>query len=149
MDGGYADKSPKNLESPSRIKGTRRKLDFSVLFISMAWLVGTVGQSNYAAANGFMDDFVEYRRQQGLVASVLNLGVVEDIGCVSREPALLGRVWFTAGRLIQEGTVLETLHAASSETSLRDCRPTSSIMAIGVSSTTPLRALCDSSLGRP
>ncbi|KAL3449932.1 hypothetical protein BJX65DRAFT_305943 [Aspergillus insuetus] len=129
------------------LKEHDEKLDFFVLFSSMAGLVGTVGQSNYAAANAFMDAFVQYRRQQGLVASVINLGVVEDIGCVSREPALLGRVRFTAGRLIQEGTVLEALHAAlchsrpnPSETSLRDCRPTSNIMAIGLSSTKPLSA---------
>ncbi|KAF3384455.1 Compactin diketide synthase mokB [Penicillium rolfsii] len=125
-----------------------QNLEFFVLFSSMAGLVGTVGQANYAAANSFMDAFVQYRRQQGLVASVLNLGVVEDIGCVSREPALLGRVKFTAGRLIQERTVIEALHvalcqsrpAAQEDGGPNDSQPTSNVMAIGVNSTKPLSA---------
>ena len=44
---------------------------------------GWHGQSNYATANTFLYGFANYRRAQGLAASVLDLGPVEDIGFVS------------------------------------------------------------------
>lgn len=128
------------------MKEHEANLDFFVLFSSMASLVGTVGQSNYAAANSFLDSFAQYRRQCGLVASVLNLGAVEDIGCVHRDPAVLNRAKFTAARLIQEDIVLDALHAAilhgkpSYQGRGRGIRLSSSVMAIGVSSTKPLSA---------
>ena len=39
-------------------------LDFKVLFSSVASQLGNVGQSDYAAANGFMDEFAIYRNRQ-------------------------------------------------------------------------------------
>ncbi|WP_035093859.1 beta-ketoacyl reductase, partial [Aquimarina macrocephali] len=41
-------------------------LDFLVLFSSVASLIGNVGQSDYAVANGFMDQFASYRNQMVL-----------------------------------------------------------------------------------
>ncbi|NOT89845.1 MAG: SDR family NAD(P)-dependent oxidoreductase [Lysobacter sp.] len=39
-------------------------LDFFVVFSSIASAMGSVGQSDYAAANGFMDHFIQYRRER-------------------------------------------------------------------------------------
>jgi len=40
------------------------KLDFFAMFSSLSALIGTPGQSDYAAGNAFMDGFVEYREKR-------------------------------------------------------------------------------------
>lgn len=46
-----------------------KDLDFFVLFSSACGLMGYYGQSNYASANTFMDAFVQYRQNLGLLVS--------------------------------------------------------------------------------
>jgi hypothetical protein len=70
-----------NLHKASLILPT--PLDFFVMFASQNGLHGWHGQSNYAAANTLLDGFAQYRRDQGLAASVIDIGPVEDIGFVS------------------------------------------------------------------
>lgn len=59
-------------------------LDFFVLFSSLAYTLGNPGQSNYAAANGFMEGFARERRAKGQAASVISLGVVGRVGYLAR-----------------------------------------------------------------
>ncbi|SCO56459.1 fusarin C cluster-polyketide synthase/NRPS [Fusarium fujikuroi] len=74
-----------------KVKGTQnlhellldQKLDFFIMFSSLASVVGNRGQANYAASNLFMSAIAEQRRAKGLAASVMHIGMVLGVGYVS------------------------------------------------------------------
>ncbi|KAJ5683110.1 type I iterative polyketide synthase [Penicillium macrosclerotiorum] len=55
-------------------------LDFFVALSSVAGVIGNRGQAAYAAANVFLDGFMEYRRSQGLPGTSIDLTAVRDVG---------------------------------------------------------------------
>ncbi|MBX9679350.1 MAG: SDR family NAD(P)-dependent oxidoreductase [Gemmataceae bacterium] len=59
-------------------------LDFFVMLSSISSALGFYGQVNYAAANFFEDALAHLRRQRGLAASAINLGVMGQYAGLSR-----------------------------------------------------------------
>ena len=51
-----------------------------VVFSSVASILGTAGQSNYVAANSFLDKLIEYRRALGLPGLSINWGAWSEVG---------------------------------------------------------------------
>ncbi|MGB5633023.1 MAG: SDR family NAD(P)-dependent oxidoreductase, partial [Waterburya sp.] len=56
------------------------KLDFFVMFSSVASLIGSPGQSNYSVANAGLDAIARYRRSLNLTALSINWGAWGDSG---------------------------------------------------------------------
>ena len=58
----------------------KHNLEHFVMFSSVASVFGTHGQSNYAAANSFLDNLATFRRKQGLCSLSINWGPWANIG---------------------------------------------------------------------
>ncbi|PWY83831.1 hypothetical protein BO94DRAFT_519435 [Aspergillus sclerotioniger CBS 115572] len=67
-------------------------LDFFILLSSLAGIIGTVSQANYAAGNTFQDAFAAYRRSLGQRAISLNLGWMREVGIVAEQEKYMSRV---------------------------------------------------------
>jgi acyl transferase domain-containing protein/NADPH:quinone reductase-like Zn-dependent oxidoreductase/acyl carrier protein len=71
--------APKLMGSLNLIEQTTG-LDFLLLYSSVASLMGSRGQSNYATANGLMDGVARYAREQGVPATSIQWGAWETAG---------------------------------------------------------------------
>ena len=72
-------------------------IDFFVLYSSAAALLGSPGQSNYAAANGFLDGLAAYRQGRGLPGLAINWGSWAEIGMAASVGDEHHRRWAAMG----------------------------------------------------
>ncbi|KAI6388797.1 putative Hybrid PKS-NRPS biosynthetic cluster [Pyricularia oryzae] len=66
-------------------------LDFFIMTGSTGSVIGTPGQSNYHMANLFMTSLAVDRRRRGLAGSVLDIGLISELGYVARQEASVHR----------------------------------------------------------
>lgn len=113
------------------LKLQKQPLDFFTMLSSTSGVVGNRGQANYAAANTFLDAFASYRRNLGLRANTVDLGLIEDVGYVAEQDSALEvrfdkRQWtpinesmlrkILAYSILQQDTVSPLNAASASET---------------------------------
>ncbi|KAI0196926.1 hypothetical protein F4808DRAFT_473921 [Astrocystis sublimbata] len=79
--------SPKTIGSKNLdlIFGSGSDIDFFIMTSSFAAVGGHAGQSNYAAANAYMNGLAAYRRRNNLPGTALNIGVIYGLGFLQRE----------------------------------------------------------------
>ncbi|TGJ79517.1 hypothetical protein E0Z10_g9254 [Xylaria hypoxylon] len=87
-------------------------VDFFVLFSSYSGIAGQFGQANYAAANTFLDAFVQYRQNNNRAASAIDIGVMSEVGFVSQNSEVRERFVKTGMGLSQEQHLLDALALA-------------------------------------
>ena len=63
-------------------------LDFFIPFSSISASIGSLAQANYAAANCYLDALVRNRRENGLKASTMNMGMIKGAGVLNGNHAL-------------------------------------------------------------
>ena len=59
-------------------------LDWFVCFSSVVSVFGAAGQSNYAAANAYMDNLISYRHSLGLPGTSINWSIWNEVGMANR-----------------------------------------------------------------
>jgi phthiocerol/phenolphthiocerol synthesis type-I polyketide synthase C len=87
-------------------------LDYFVLYSSATTLFGNPGQGSYVAANCALEALARARRAQGLPATCVRWGVIDDVGFLARnekiKDALQNRM---GGSALQSAVALDALEA--------------------------------------
>lgn len=96
-------------------------LDFFVLFSTLSCVIGNAGQSNYDAASLYQVMLAKQRRQQGLAASVMEVGCVADVGYVAeRGQSLFDKLARTMKLPLSESDVHQVFAEAVAASPIRD-----------------------------
>lgn len=97
-------------------------MDFFIALSSVAGAVGNRGQAAYAAANCFLNSFVQYRNKLGLPASSIDLTAVSDVGYLADNADRQAQVTATLGsETIAEREVLALIAAAITGDMQKEC----------------------------
>ncbi|KAI0393705.1 reducing type I polyketide synthase 10 [Xylariaceae sp. FL0594] len=77
-----------NLYNALQGKNKCSGLDFFLFTSSVSGSVGTATESNYCAANYFMDAFARYLRNQNIPGISLGLGMISEVGYLHENPEI-------------------------------------------------------------
>ncbi|KAK3503197.1 hypothetical protein B0T13DRAFT_486143 [Neurospora crassa] len=95
------------------LSDTGANLDYFVVLSSAAGILGSRGQGAYAAANTFLDSFVQYRVRNGLPGTSLDLTAVTDAGYLAENAERQDDIMRNFGNeTVSEQEVLALLSAA-------------------------------------
>lgn len=87
-------------------------LDLFVVYSSATTLFGNLGQSNYVAANYWLEALMGLRQQMGLAATAVRWGAIDDVGFLARnsqiKDALQGRM---GGEALPAALALQALES--------------------------------------
>ena len=64
------------------------QLDFFICLSSVSSILGSKAQSNYSAANGYLDALMRQRREMRLKGTTINCGMIVGVGAVSENATL-------------------------------------------------------------
>ncbi|KAI4289981.1 MAG: hypothetical protein L6R35_000743 [Caloplaca aegaea] len=90
-------------------------LDFFLMTSSISGTVGTATESNYCAANYFLDVFARYRRSLGLPATSLGLGMISEVGYLHENPEIEALLLRKGIQAINEDELLQIVDIALSQ----------------------------------
>lgn len=85
------------------------ELEFFVMYSSVASLIGNPGQSNYAAANAFMDGLAHHRRSRGLPGISVNWGAFSEVGLAAADDNRGDRLAQRGMQSMEPGKAMEYL----------------------------------------
>lgn len=99
----------------SAINGHDSGLDFFLLMSSVSGSVGTATESNYCAANGFLDAFAHWRQLQGKPAISVGLGMISEVGYLHENPDIEALLLRKGIQPLNEAEFLQVIDLALSK----------------------------------
>ncbi|KAI0975980.1 polyketide synthase-like protein [Xylaria arbuscula] len=106
------------------LEGFDKALDFFMMMSSVSGSIGSVTESNYCAANAFLDAFASWRRNQHKPAVSIGLGMIEEIGYLQDNPEIQALLLRRGIQPFNENEFLQIIDLALSDIGNReDGRP--------------------------
>lgn len=81
-----------------------RPLDHFILYSSITTYLGNAGQANYVAANAFLEGLAAMRQRQGLPATCIGWGAIDDVGYLAQNKAVKEGVSVRLGAMPQSAS---------------------------------------------
>ena len=101
-----------NLHNALEKDGRDAQLDFFILTSSISGTVGTATESNYCAANSFLDAFARHRNRLGRPAISIGYGMIAEVGYLHEHPEIEKLLKRKGIQSINEDELLQILDLA-------------------------------------